>query len=269
MEIFVINLRRSVRRRESICRQLDRLGLRYRIFEATDGAELPEEEVERISDPVARAQFRFTRGQVGCVVTKQRLYRTMVEEEIETALILEDDIIIPDELPELLPRVEAQLRDDEVILLLAHPGNGCEFSTQDVTSIQGDYQLRYPMNAYHVAMAAAFMLRRPVAARLSELLLPMHTCSDWWGKFHEEGAFQSLRCLWPSPIGLALELPSDSRARGGWHPALRKVRNYVEDHSVFPLSNILEWRRRALVEQVLNSSGETSERSPLALAQGG
>jgi glycosyl transferase family 25 len=263
MEIFVINLRRSVRRRELMQRQLDRLGLRYRIFEATDGAELTEEEVERLSDPEARAIYRFTRGQVGCVVTKQRLYRTLVDEGIDSALILEDDLTLPDHLPQLLPQLEAQLRSDEVILLLGLPTYGCELSTRDTVTL-GRHQLRYPMAAGQLTSGTAFMLRRPVAAALAEILLPMHTSSDWWGAFHAEGAFRSLRCLWPSPITLSLDLPSDSRARGHGHPLVRSLRNYVQDHAVFPVSNLLAWRRRALVGQVLRSGRETNQRSPLA-----
>lgn len=265
MEIFVINLERSIRRRESICRQLDQLGLKYRIFTGTDGNDFTDEEISQLCDPKALAQYGFTRGKIGCVYTKYRLYRTIAEEQIEAALILEDDLQLPPNLPALLPRLEAELQPDEILLLLGLPTGGCQFSTQDRVTVLDDYQLAYPMDAYQVVSATAFMLRWPLARRLADRLLPIHTCSDWWGVFQAEGGLDAVRCLLPSPIQLNLDFPSDIRTRQARHPVVKAFRDFVNEHQVFPLSSLLAWNRRRATRRMLALPSTTNERSPMAL----
>jgi len=266
LPIFVINLQRSTKRRELMCRQLDGLGLRYRLFEGTDGNQLTDAQIAEICEPEACTRWGLTRGKIGCVYTKYRLYRTMVDEGIEQALVLEDDLLLSPDLPALLPRLQAELQPDEILLLLGLPDIGCQFSSQDVVTIRDKYQLRYPMNPHKVVSATAFMLTLPVAERLAELLLPVRTCSDWWGVFHDLGAFRSLRCLCPSPVQLALEQPSEIEARRQRHPALQALRGLIYRYNLFPFSHLLTWRRRRAIQRVLSAGSMTHERSPLALA---
>ncbi|MGV3722833.1 MAG: glycosyltransferase family 25 protein [Actinomycetota bacterium] len=264
MEIFVVNLVRSLERRSSICRQLDALGLGYRLFEATDGGELSQEELSTLCETEARAKYAFTPGQIGCAHTYRRIYQTMDDEQIDVALILEDDVELPPDLPALVQAVERNLRDDEIILLLGLPAEGCRLSTLDTASILDRYQLRYPMTPYQLVSTTAFMLRRPVAARLADLMSPIRTCSDWWGVLHSQGAFKSLRCVWPSPIKLKLHFPSDIRTRQKRHPIVRLLHDLANDTRLVPLNALMTWNRRRATREVLSAAGETDERSPLA-----
>jgi len=264
MELFVVNLARSRDRRESMVRQLQQLGLTFRLFEGTDGADLTEEELAALCDPAAREQFRLNRGQIGCAHTYYRLYRTIVEEQIEAALILEDDLQLPPNLPQLIEVISTELRDDEVVLLLGLPTEGCVLSTQDTVRVLDRYDLCYPMLPHHLVSATAFMLKRPVAERLAEQMMPVRTCSDWWGMFHSAGAFESLRCLWPSPIGLKLHFASEIETRKTRHPAKKLLRDLANNPHLPLLNALLAWKRRSATRRALSGARSTDEPSPLA-----
>jgi glycosyl transferase family 25 len=117
MEIFVVSLARCQTRRRSICLQLEHLGLRYRLFEATDGHALTDDELAQHCDLKAVRRKQLPRGHIGCTLSHYRVYRTMQEEGIVSALIIEDDALLSPVLPELLPQLEAILCDGELLHL--------------------------------------------------------------------------------------------------------------------------------------------------------
>jgi len=264
MDIFVVNLPRSLDRRRSISEQLDQLGLPYRVFEATDGDDFSDEQLVALCESEARERFGLTRGKVGCAYTKYRLYRTIVEEGIECALVLEDDVELPPDFPQLVAALEPELRDDEIVLLLGLPTEECLLSTRNSVRLLDRYDLHYPMTPYQLVSATAFMLKAPVAARLAEIMLPIRTCSDWWGVFRSQGAFDSLRCVWPSPIGLKHHFPSDIRERREQRPVVRVLRALAANPRFGLFNAILSWNRRRATQQMMAAVRFTDQPSPLA-----
>ena len=107
MRIIVINLEQDTGRRARIERRLAELGLAWERFTAVDGRRL-EPHHEPLIDRAAHAArgLEFSPGAIGCWLSHREAQRMVAEGAEPMALILEDDIAIADELPEVLERIE-------------------------------------------------------------------------------------------------------------------------------------------------------------------
>lgn len=109
MKVFVINLKRSPERRAFMKKQLDALGMDYEFIEATDGKELSDEEIKNIYDEEASLKFLrvpLTRGEIGCAHSHIKTYQKIVNDNLDYALVLEDDSILEPSLFSLLKNNE-------------------------------------------------------------------------------------------------------------------------------------------------------------------
>ena len=124
IKIFVINLKSSEDRRNSITRQMERLRLSYEIYPAVDGREISDETLEKIHS----AGFYFKksygrnmeRGEAGAALSHLRLYNKIVQEKIDCAIILEDDAEFDARLRHIAERKEnlkKVLKNYDLILL--------------------------------------------------------------------------------------------------------------------------------------------------------
>lgn len=96
MKIFVINLKKSTDRKESIIKQLSPLNIDYEFFEAINGREgLPEDLIDKPND-LYRKLFRsrpLSDGEKGVYASNYNLWKKCIELN-EPIVIFEDDIII-------------------------------------------------------------------------------------------------------------------------------------------------------------------------------
>ena len=84
MNVFVINLKRGVERREKISNRLDKLNVDYDIVEAIDGLELSG---QNKASAVNRFVFwcRVGRGvldgEIGCALSHAKIYKRFIEDQ--------------------------------------------------------------------------------------------------------------------------------------------------------------------------------------------
>lgn len=107
MRIIVINLDHDTGRRARIEGRLAELGLRWERLSAVDGRRL-EPHHEDLIDRIAHAArgLEFSPGAIGCWLSHRQAQRMVAEGAEPMALILEDDIAIGDDLPDVLERIE-------------------------------------------------------------------------------------------------------------------------------------------------------------------
>lgn len=95
--IFIISLKNSPRR-EVIAQRLSALGLQFEFFDAVYGKTLPKEELAKVDYEFYpknyNAQKTLTLGEIGCAMSHIKLYEHLVKNNIEQAIILEDDAIV-------------------------------------------------------------------------------------------------------------------------------------------------------------------------------
>ncbi|MGL4515774.1 MAG: glycosyltransferase family 25 protein [Shewanella sp.] len=92
--IFVISLARSQDRRAAIEKQMAHLGLQFTFWDACDGKALSDKDLSKIDNGQAEqlCGHPLSAGEIGCALSHIRLYEMMVENGIERAIIIEDDV---------------------------------------------------------------------------------------------------------------------------------------------------------------------------------
>jgi glycosyl transferase, family 25 len=113
---YVVNLARSLDRRAHITKELKRTSLEYELTTAVDGRELDLGDTELI-DPSFVERSVFIEGSAGCALSHLNIYRKIVEDGLDVALILEDDVILPADLNKLAEEVSRHLSGADVALL--------------------------------------------------------------------------------------------------------------------------------------------------------
>ena len=95
MKIYVINLKSATEKRETMKNTLDQYTTDYIFFDAINGKELKNSEYKiNLNWMNPWDNTHTTYGEVGCALSHYTLWKKMVDENIEQALILEDDIVI-------------------------------------------------------------------------------------------------------------------------------------------------------------------------------
>lgn len=113
--IFVINLKRCILKKEKMEKKLN--GIKYTLIEAVDGLELNLEKLKdqnidilkNFSDPFYGRNITW--GEVGCSLSHYKIYKHCVENNINYAIILEDDVIIPDKFDKEINKTITKLKN--------------------------------------------------------------------------------------------------------------------------------------------------------------
>ena len=119
--IFVINLDRSSARWEKMRGQLDRLGLSYERFPAVDGNSQPDEFLNRYySAELNRKRYYvpLSKSEIGCYISHLKVCEKIVSENLDYAIVLEDDLIL-DGAFKLLPHALESIKNWNYIKLIA------------------------------------------------------------------------------------------------------------------------------------------------------
>ena len=170
--VFVINMERDTARREYIAAKLDEAGIAAEFVTAVDG---------RLLDAAGRAAYDRDRAlriygvemrdsEIGCFLSHRRLYERIVREGIDTALILEDDVVIrPTLAGTLLQLAACPYRDWLVIRLdtklgrVEHPASA-KYRGARVADLDGSVAL-FRLRT-QVLGVGAYLIRREGAQRM-------------------------------------------------------------------------------------------------------
>lgn len=98
--IFVINLKRCVKKKEKM--KLRLRGMNFSIVEGVDGRNLNIEKIKNKNNMILKewkdpwSGRNITWGEVGCTLSHCSIYEKCLNEKIEKAVILEDDVLLKD-----------------------------------------------------------------------------------------------------------------------------------------------------------------------------
>src|SRR5262249_21121760 len=94
LQVFVISLERAIERREHMKSLLARLGFTANIISAVDGRTLTRDQRIRYSSERAQRVYgcEMSDNEIACYLSHLSIYSRMLEQRIDTALVLEDDI---------------------------------------------------------------------------------------------------------------------------------------------------------------------------------
>ncbi len=104
-KIFIINLKKDTDRRKYIESHLQENNLDYEIIDAVYGKDLTPEELETITD-LKLSQKKMGKtislNEIGCSLSHQKVYKKIINDNLDGAIILEDDIVLSSNFSEII-----------------------------------------------------------------------------------------------------------------------------------------------------------------------
>lgn len=245
MEIFYINLDKDVKRRDSMERQLCILGLDYTRITGVDGRHICESELGEFysGSRALRYQSRhLSRAEIGCALSHISVYQKVVNEGISCALILEDDVLLPEELSCSLNELEALVDVERPEVLLLSSARG-DTSSASLTRFSGDYRSIPFLKGYY---NSSYIITNLAAQALLKELQPVGDVADCWGRLRRYKVVD-IWALSPHLIDQAQETFGSSTTDDFHHPnslrergmyKMRRLRCVLMDRIIAP------WRRK-------------------------
>lgn len=126
--IFIVSLKKDTDRRRQISKALSSQALPFTIVDAIEGAKLTQGDIPWFESDISGKFDVKASGmnEIACSLSHQSIYQHIVKNDIEWALILEDDVIIDKKLSPLIKALEQGksdlLKKDYVYLLGGQEG---------------------------------------------------------------------------------------------------------------------------------------------------
>ncbi len=199
LKTWVINLDRAPERLARIRGQLERLGLPFTRFAAVDARQMTPAQKALLDDAAYRRKHGMAPvwGELGCYLSHVEVMRAFLASDAEFALVLEDDVLLHDSLPEVLKGLMANPgRWDAVKLSAVHRGTPVK-----VLEVAPGHHLAVMLS--RVTGSSAYLMNRKAAAawvREPGGLLPMQLPYDH--VFDQGWRFGiKFRLVTPTPCG--------------------------------------------------------------------
>jgi glycosyl transferase family 25 len=196
---YVINLARSLDRRAHITAELKKTGLDYEIIKAVDGHDLDVSD-HTIVDPSLSALTHWLAGTAGAALSHQSVYRKIIADGLDEALVLEDDVMLPADLGSLADAVADKLTGAEVALLSYASADPCKMSREGSIDLPSSRVLALPIDIDQPRNGAAYVITREACERMIKWAPPVRVNPDDWWFFYREGALDRVRCVVPLPV---------------------------------------------------------------------
>lgn len=98
LHIYIVSLEQDIEKRKVISKTLENLNLGFSFINAVYGKNLSEGTVNLIRDKSAgkllTRQFPLTPGEIGCTLSHLKVYQNILDNNLDWACVLEDDVIL-------------------------------------------------------------------------------------------------------------------------------------------------------------------------------
>jgi glycosyl transferase family 25 len=227
--------------------QLKRSGISYEIVTAVDGLDLdlddPETAAALASSYRNSDWFQATRA--GCAPSHLSVYRRILADGLDQALILEDDVTLPDDLAALLDALSGHLSGAEVALLNFDSVQPCKVSREGSVDLPSARQLVVPVDVSQPMSAAAYVITMDACQRMDKSRLPIRSKTDDWEFFYREGILDRLRCVVPLAVTKAPHFAS-TIAHYSEHGFKARALVLIARYRLRPLQRALAYRRERI-----------------------
>jgi glycosyl transferase, family 25 len=264
MHAYVINLARSLDRRAHISAELKKTGLNYEIVTAVDGRDLDlhdpavvDPSLPYIDPSLPIVDLGLAAGTAGAALSHLTVYRKIIADGLNEALVLEDDVMVPADLGSLADAVAGQLTGAEVALFSVDSPQPCKVSREGSVVLPSRRLLALPIDVRQPRSAAGYVITREACERMIKSLQPVRIQADTWWYFYAEGLLDRVRCVVPFPVSKnpkftstigSYSLGNGVRGRLVRQVARRKI-PLVHQALVYRRHRILrQWSRAELVD---------------------
>jgi len=166
--VFVINLKESAGRLQKIKKSLDDIGVPFERVEAVAGRDLSESEIARHYSAAMNKRLYYTpltRGEIGCYLSHIKVWRKIVDENLDCAVILEDDAVPHADFAQI-GKILAGFKPDWDYIKLINPGHKKKI-VSEVPAL-GEFEGRFKMVRWKKppAYTAAQIVTKKAAEKL-------------------------------------------------------------------------------------------------------
>ncbi|EKT57307.1 glycosyltransferase family 25 protein [Providencia sneebia] len=215
MNTFIINLSERNDRKKFMLDQLNNLKLDYQFIEAIDGRKLSGDEINKVA--LNFKDSYLTKGEIGCALSHLKVYKKIIDEKIDIALILEDDAILPSNIETIINEIKAIDNNQKPNIYLL--SNAKKFIKNEKLS-NNIYRIK------DASAAHAYIINAKAAKNLISKLYPIRYEADMWSIFNFFG-FAKIYCIHPNPIKAAGHAEFSSLENERIH--MQKNRNLYRD----------------------------------------
>ena len=260
LRAYVINLARSPERRKDMITQLTENRTDFDIVQAVDGRQLDmtdEQTIASIAPSFLDADW-FLPTHAACALSHLSVYRKILADGLDCALVLEDDVLLPTDIGDLVDAVSGSLAGAEVALLNFDSPHAITVSHDDARDLPGSRQLVWPLDPETPASAAAYVITREACERMVAHGLPIRAKADNWAHFRREGIIDRIRCVVPLPI---MKNPNFSSTIGYYSDTSAKGRlvGLITRHNLRFLQRVIAFRRKRILRRYTRVSFVSSE----------
>lgn len=183
MYTFVINLDKDAHRRDFIATQMASLAMEYELYPGVLGSALTSTQLAECYDQkktMRKLCKTLTPSEIGCALSHIGVYREIINRNLSCALILEDDVVLPDSLPKLLPEINKIINPDYPEVVLLSPAVG-DRNSSNVRALSLGYRFSPYRQGYYTS---SYIVTNLAARALLKELYPVGDVADCWDRMH-------------------------------------------------------------------------------------
>lgn len=247
VKAYVINLVRAPERREHMKAELEKAAISFQFIEAIDGKAIDVDDSQVVSSEWL-GRSPFWPNVAGCALSHMSAYRQVLEEGLDVALVLEDDVLLPQDLGPLCQSIAPKMSESEVVLLHFHSEEPSRLSKQGISPLPGGRSLAYPVDIDQIGSAGAYLITAKAAERMAAAVQPVRVPADEWSYFYHQGVVTSFRCVAPVPVRKAAAFRSTIgyHNSGSWKAMLGETSERIR---IPAFQSVLSRRRQRIHDQ--------------------
>lgn len=202
LRIYVVSLRDSTRR-SLIIKQCSKLEIDFIFVDAVNGKLLSPDEISSINNNPSVTQ-RYKRkigvGEIGCTLSHQNIYKDIIKNDIDYAIIFEDDIKLSESLHEVINYfncVESSNLDRNLYVLGGQEG----LPSQEMLVISGRSKIKLSESLYfnklnfssrYIYRTCCYAISKTVAINLNSVFNRSFYIADDWHYLFSQHVFDSI-----------------------------------------------------------------------------
>lgn len=247
-KILVISLSGSPRRKQVI-QEFAKQEVNFQFVDAIWGNSLDLYNDERINTKrLTEIGMIKIPGGVGAGLSHLKCHQIIIDENLDFALIFEDDLLLNEKLKSLLPAVITASSREGVTMLFYQSLSKIILEKSKSIKIDNDHSLYEYTSDKTIFSAAAYIIWNKTAKRIVDYLLPLCASPDAWNLFKKDGVIKDIKVIYPMLCSHALcpseiTYPAKSHVKKMLNPLTKNLKHL---NIPFMQKLLRVWRNRLL-----------------------
>jgi len=247
LKIYVLNLKRSIERREYMMDQLKKFHINYEIFDAVDGRLLSDNYIKEHGVIEKLNEIDISKGHFACALSHMFIYKKIIERNDDHILILEDDIELGENFFKLVFQARRYLENGEIIFPYFIPKPNCKVKRTNEIVLTKGHSIRYVLDPERVLATGSYLLTKKTATSLFHGAYPVRTQPDDWGYFKKQGLIEKTRMIYPM-VARSANFASDIGYLDKYK-LLNKIVRYLQQKTPI-LDPVFKIRRKKIAQRL-------------------